>query len=485
MNMGYRFWDDRRGTVELGLKELIELVLAILVIVFGWLVISNAYSFFAAEDIADLSSINNFNRLYETMNEMLESDDPFIRGTMPYYIDEEYGVMAFDHDWTRKDATGKINLQWGMNWHGPVYRPDVCGNQACLCLYKGEIEVEDVQDEHLVTCRLFEKPVTFLSPYKDWLKLTQGRPWLAGDHPQFCGAERKDFRINISVPVIDNAIYGYYAIMGDNCGVWTAQKIYVEKIHITDVEGGGPIFFYSDIVGNDSRNRSTSLLPMISSPVYHLGDKEKLTVKGIIDKWGLLIGEKIAAVPAHNRELTKSLNVGVIAQESKGVASEVAYNGAAAGLYMFTPPTAETYAEKTVNGKTVYPGSYRSGHFTSCQCGESTCGEFRQPSCNPQNDDRMNPSMAATAANHYLHDLLTHFDAYTDKQRFAVAGYNAGQSRIDTAITSAKSRYGTQDPSWGQVASVIPIHTAWGKEVVKHIPHVFAFKEEADKILGT
>jgi membrane-bound lytic murein transglycosylase D len=53
-----------------------------------------------------------------------------------------------------------------------------------------------------------------------------------------------------------------------------------------------------------------------------------------------------------------------------------------------------------------------------------------------QNDERTDPAKSAPAATRYLQDLFSHFGDW----RLALAGYNAGEARVEQAIHRSGAR---------------------------------------------
>jgi hypothetical protein len=127
----------KKGDVVFGLKNLISLVLAAIVLVFIFVIGVKIWSQFSGTDL-DEASINNFDNLVEQINKVMDTGEPAV---VPFYIrgsgGQNYGLFGFvNKDYAENIATQNY-LTESCGWVNQKVEKDyaVCSDtEACLCL---------------------------------------------------------------------------------------------------------------------------------------------------------------------------------------------------------------------------------------------------------------------------------------------------------------------------------------------------------------
>ncbi len=172
----------------------------------------------------------------------------------------------------------------------------------------------------------------------------------------------------------------------------------------------------------------------------------------------------------------QALLLGIITQESGGDALAVSSTGCA-GVAQWCIDNAVT-ANSTA-AKYFGAGAY----LTRCRCASTRATPGSGCACTAENDRRLRPAYAIPAQAALVRDLLATFERYTDRMRFAVAAYNAGDPVILRAVRATGD-----DPSWEEVAAYLQKHPglvtyfsdaaqqrAKVTEITEYVPLVMAY----------
>ena len=214
------FKNNKKGTWTL--KEVIILFFAAFLIIatFGFFNELQA-AFFSQKDDG---SIANFERLYSTEKELMESTDAKDYRTINYFIGKNKVLVGFDTDW----KGDKEKIVDKFIWDSVIYKPFKCGNAACLCLYTDDWKPDDAakRDKGVIEClsSVFSgKNIVFLSEGDDKIE------------PRTAGLPREDIKGN------------YLVFYGKD---WGTKPIYIEKIY----KDGKYYIYISKINLDDSKD---------------------------------------------------------------------------------------------------------------------------------------------------------------------------------------------------------------------------------------
>ena len=185
----------------------------IVIMVFAALLVIGTFGFFdklyaATVGQEDDGSIANFDKLYETTQELIESSSEKDYKLLNYFLGEDKNFIGFDTIWV--DTKEIVDIRWLSNaWLNSddlnAYKPFKCGNSACLCLYTDDWSPDDPakREKGVLSCKsqvFSNKKVIFLSQ--------QGTA---------NGVPRTD---------VSNSLYMVF--FGDNIKI---SRIYIEKVY--------------------------------------------------------------------------------------------------------------------------------------------------------------------------------------------------------------------------------------------------------------
>jgi len=230
---------------EMSLREIVELIVVAGAIILIWSMIGGIYDIINPDNSGDRSSMNNFNRIAAKMKSMIDGPSAYVYDDEPFYIGEDYAIVGFDTKWT----LGKtIHSQHDDS--GPMKKPLICQSEACLCIYKGDIEESGDggnAEKNLKQCIPFKGNVVFLSRFDEEEK------------PRFCGTLR-DGLLNTGKPELDDGPFGYFVIYGDGggCGRLEPLRLHIEKLSDPD-DSYSPIFIYAEIKGDHTSKRTDAI----------------------------------------------------------------------------------------------------------------------------------------------------------------------------------------------------------------------------------
>lgn len=144
------FRKNKKSTIVL--KELVILALAAIVFlavtVFFFRIIGSSAS------NEDAPSQANFERLYSTIKELIESPNDADYRIINYYIGYDRMVIGFERDWDENPHNEIIAVTLKIDEDDPIYRPSKCGSSACLCLYNEDLsQKEDEIEEGVLDCK--------------------------------------------------------------------------------------------------------------------------------------------------------------------------------------------------------------------------------------------------------------------------------------------------------------------------------------------
>ncbi len=152
--MNFFFSKKNKKGMEMQLSEIIMLVFGGLILIALIAFIYNLQAAVLSEP--DEGSIANFNRLYKTIKELIESSDDRNYRVINFFTNRENTLVGFDTDWYEDPSEMKI-IADGESYLGddePIYRPFKCGNSACLCLYDMKITQDpNKRNEGIIECR--------------------------------------------------------------------------------------------------------------------------------------------------------------------------------------------------------------------------------------------------------------------------------------------------------------------------------------------
>jgi hypothetical protein len=192
-------------------KAIITLEEAIILGLVAFLVIVS-FGFFNKLQASVLSqkddgSIANFDRLYNNVEKLLESQESEDYLIDNYFLGNNRRLVGFDTEWDEQREIVELNIRDDLN----LYKPFKCGNSACICLYNNDWDPENAanRDKGVLGCRsetFSGKNVLFSSEGSDITPKTKG-------------IARQDARDN------------YLIFFGENFKI---QRIYIEKIYLSD-----------------------------------------------------------------------------------------------------------------------------------------------------------------------------------------------------------------------------------------------------------
>ena len=180
-----------------------------------------ANTFFSGNKQDYVATKNNFDELVDKVQEMLDKDGLVVERFFPYYIHSDYTIVGFDGESNHVfDYIGGYNINPGLG----VFKPSLCYEKACLCLYKGtyhmgkdDAENEQNKDENVLSCKSFEGNIIFY---------TQHRTKIANKLEVVYGKKRDD----IGSPDEGHS-YRYFILNFNkpNNPKWNIQNLYIEK----------------------------------------------------------------------------------------------------------------------------------------------------------------------------------------------------------------------------------------------------------------
>ncbi|NOZ80542.1 MAG: lytic transglycosylase domain-containing protein [DPANN group archaeon] len=468
---GRRDRGDKKAEGHYLLNQTFYLLLGAVLIVFLVPHVLQAMS--AGSSSEQQAATNNFEGLARNIDALLGSTRQYEETTTTLSLPPGYAIVGFDRGWDSLQVHGQALVQEG-DTDGPIIRPLRCGDQACLCLYQGDIKENSLseQDTNILDCRTFSSEVIFISHYR------------SKEEPRFCGIHRQ-VDVKSGNAVLDKAPYGYFVIYGDECGTWNSQRLYLDKMDMryADPDQQGLVYLYGaiqdeaskDFLGARKKEIDTlSSIPLAGNVI--LGSGSSKTMDQAISAYLPTILDAMHTQAPSYEGITPSLILGHILTESAGRTDAVS-SADAAGLMQFTYATAKENSQE--NGVI---GGFRESFLTACSClkpASRVAGTCISPRCGPANDDRFNPDRAIRSGINYLNKLATQYlAAYhtsPDYLSFVIAAYNAGPGAVIKAIRKT----GKANPSFAEVSAYLPAETA------QYVPRVLAYKELAEQKIGT
>lgn len=116
------------------------------------------YGKFLFKDTEDQVSEATFARVAYEMNLLIENNDDFAnRRGMPISLDKDYALVGFNKEWDNEAITD------GCHPYDAARKPAVCGDSACLCLYKNS--KEDFDKMIMVECEKIDADMIVSKAY--------------------------------------------------------------------------------------------------------------------------------------------------------------------------------------------------------------------------------------------------------------------------------------------------------------------------------
>tara|TARA_B100000315_G_C14493711_1_gene548861 strand:+ start:499 stop:1200 length:702 start_codon:yes stop_codon:yes gene_type:complete len=230
-----KLFSTKKAQEGITLTQAIGIVLAIIAILaLTFLIVKVSAPFFGRQ--AYDATKNNFDELTDRVQEMLEKDGLIIERFFPYYIGEDYALMAFGKEDTIEAVYGKQLT---------LLKPDLCAGKACLCFYKDivgqnglkPLTILETKDGNVLHCKSFEGDITFFTIEKKTSPLQL-----------FIGGE-----LSTTPPTFHPG--AKYLYIAQSSGITKGiQNFYMEKF-----ENNNKIYFYITTEDKDTQSRSITL----------------------------------------------------------------------------------------------------------------------------------------------------------------------------------------------------------------------------------
>ena len=216
---------NKKGDVSI-FWEFISIVAAVLLVTALFVGLINKLSAIGSQK--DDGSIANFNRLYSNIQKLMENSKSKACIEDNYFLSKKYKhrLVGFDTKWD--DKKGVIS---GTLSNYNVYKPFICGNSACICLYMPNWKPEDSakRDQGIVDCR------SDIFAGKGFIFLGE-----INVEPKTRGVKRDD-------------IGQYLALFGED---WGLQPIYIEKEYKKEEN---KYYIYISKINNDKEDDSANI----------------------------------------------------------------------------------------------------------------------------------------------------------------------------------------------------------------------------------
>ena len=234
------FLKNKKSSVEAALVHLLEIILAIAVVIVLIIFTLELTGFFIGRQDYD-STMNNFDRLVNSVTTLVGETNTLSIGTTSYSITDDYILVGFSYD------DNGIMKKECPNENVKNSRPKSCQSKSCLCIYKNFGGVTDwtgadfdsKENVGTLRCKAFDEKIIFLAPPID---------------ANFKGTETQWKPSHYQWPSYNYLVL--YGICGGPWGAsWGVRVLYLEKYK----EGDNIFIFMGDMTNQEIIKRKDAL----------------------------------------------------------------------------------------------------------------------------------------------------------------------------------------------------------------------------------
>ena len=228
---------QKKGQIQT-IKLVMGLVIIAIVVIAFIIILANIGGIFGKKE--EVAARGNFDFLLSAMGEILKDENLFaFKTTSPIQIPDDFIVVGFDAN-CRSDGGGgcPLSICWDEN---PVPKPKVCGDGACICLFKESGGTDDFddgeQEENLMVCSPISsdnKKVTISGPADNFYNLPSCKD-KKGEEEYSDNCQNDGGKKSVTSFFSDDEFkYEDLVIYGDCDDAWKIRSMYFEKYEDKD-----------------------------------------------------------------------------------------------------------------------------------------------------------------------------------------------------------------------------------------------------------